>query len=221
MFENAKREYEKLIKARNEYSRIVEERTNLKERYKNAGKGYNEYLLHNDVLYKEELRQAQVSKFRENNYLYTLIQETKPVLQKVFDKYIGKRIGEKTRQKIENEFKEYGLSVYWHCIYYGSSSMIFSVDYIENNSLSYELYLQEGIYDEDGKLEHLNFDDMCCYKVNEYVENIEERMEELERLKEEIKQKEKELNEIIKSHSNLCVSGLKTYDNVYLKETAK
>lgn len=219
MFENAKREYEKLIKARNEYSRIVEERTNLKERYRNAGKGYNEYLLHNDVLYKEELRQAQVSKFRENNYLYTLIQESKPILQKVFDKYIGKRIGEKTKQKIQDELKEYGLGVYWYCEY--SDTFKFTVYYIEDCILEFDLIPSKGIYDENGKLKQLDFENMYCYQVKEYVENIEERMEELERLEEEIKQKEKELNEIIKSHSNLCVSGLKTYNTIYLNTTRK
>lgn len=221
MFENTKREYEKLTKARNEYDRVVEERKGLREKYRNAGKGFDEYLLRNDELYKQELRQARAFKFRENNYLYTLMQESKPILQKVFDKYIGKRIGEKTEQKIQDEFKEYGLSVYWHCTYYGSSSMDFSVYYIENNLLSYELHLREGIYDENGKLERLNFDDMHCYKVEEYVENIEERIEESEKLEEEIKQKEKELNEVIKSHYNLCVSGLETYSTNYVKTTIK
>ena len=171
MFENAKREYENLTEARREYEKIVEERKILKGKYKSIGKEYKEYLLHNDELYKQELRQSRVIKFRKNNYLYVLMQESKPVLQKVFDKYIGKRIGEKIKQKIEDEFKEYGLCVYWHCEW-SSSSMNFSVSYSEDNFLSYELYLREGMYDENGKLKQLNFDDMYCYRIKEYVENI-------------------------------------------------
>lgn len=215
MFENTKREYGKLKKARNEYGRIVEELRELEAECRIQEEGWNEYI----IAHAEKEKQQIKIKFYENNYLYTLMQESKPILQKVFDKYIGKRIGEKTKQKIQDELKEYGLGVYWFCEY--SDTFKFDVYYIEDCLLEFELITREGIYDKNGKLKQLDFENMYCYQVSEYVENIEERMEEMERLEKEIEQKEKELNAIIKSHNNLCVSGLKTYNNVYLKTTTK
>lgn len=219
MFENAKREYEKLTVAKDEYNRLDVQRRNLKIEYKEQGKGWNEYLKQNDLLCEEMRIKEKAIKIMENNYLYVLKQEAIPVLQKVFDKYIGKRIGEKTKDKIRGEFKELGLYVGWYCEY--SSTFKFEVCLSEHNYSSFKLYLYDGIYDENGKLKQLNFNDMICYEVSKYIENAEERIAEMERLEKEISEKTEKLNKIIETHYNLCVSGMEIYDTVYIKKNRR
>ena len=101
MFENAKREYEKLTVEKEEYNRLGVQRRNLKIEYKEQGKEWNEYCKQDNLLCEEMNKLEKIVKFCTNNYLYVLKQESIPVLQKVFDRYIGKRIGEKTKDKIK------------------------------------------------------------------------------------------------------------------------
>lgn len=132
--------------------------------------------------FEDRERAAAVNaELHRQNSRAAFIAEAKTATAATLEKYAGKRIGEKTREKINNE-----LSTLFGCRAYFSSSMhyvtfcnsLFGSDYLEfRRNRAGDHYSQ--FTGTDGKLEKIDTAELYTYSHTTYTPNIEETAAEL------------------------------------------
>lgn len=144
------------------------------------------------------------------------IEETVSALAEIFQKYAGKRVGEKTKAKISAELAEKANSNFYFLDYSSDGLSLYiyrnlpkTNKYIDN-SLRYHVYLRTTnengnnitytIFDTDGKLKKItkeNFN-LCEYKVPEnlveYVENKQKQVDKINSIRKQLEQACNEYN---------------------------
>lgn len=191
----------------NEFKDYIEKSKDLKEK-QDKNTMLEEVLTNNLISIQQELLQIALDYFKEN--------------------YKNKRLGEKTREKYQNEVQdlinknynidiycylkqketynntlEYEISIYYKDYYYNYRLKDEAIIYNVTNDAKYLYYYN--------KIEYIDTNNIDKY-INELYQNMENTKKELETL-------EKELNEKINKYNALCVGSLnyKRYNHVYLK----
>lgn len=102
----------------------------------------------------------------------------------VWNKYEGKRIGEKTKKKIANEIKQTcGVWFSYDTRHYGDSFVFYMANGGGVSLLPYfrelEIFLNGKLFDKDGKAQRITADGAKPCNVGEYVEDVEAHKNEL------------------------------------------
>lgn len=191
----------------NEFKDYMEKSKDLKEK-QDKNTMLEEVLTNNLISIQQELLQIALDYFKEN--------------------YKNKRLGEKTREKYQNEVqdlinKNYNIDVYCYIIQKDTYNntleykiLIYYKDYYYINVLKNESIVYNITNDEEhlyyyNKIEYIDINNIDKY-IDELYQNMENTKKELETL-------EEELNEKINKYNALCVGSLnyKRYNHVYLK----
>lgn len=149
----------------------------------------------------------------KNNYNHRLAADVLPALVEVLKKYNGKKYGEKTREKMGEEFKAMtgcGLYLKW---------MPFSQEC--NNAHIYEM--RDGykrgeeiefftanayIINDDNIIQAQPADAFKLYDYSEYIENPAERVAELAEKKKELGELRNAFNKAVDAYNALTVNGI-------------
>lgn len=156
-------------------------------------------------LTEQYTKQKLMLKLMESNARTTLFYETMPVVIEVWNKYKGKRCGEKTYQKIKDEiFEKTNCHVYLS----GYNNDKFSISYGEYygryNVDAYTTYEHNVLI--NNVIQEITMDDFQNKK--DYVEDIEKRAEELINKYSEAMKKRKELEAVYDEFNILTVDGI-------------
>ena len=171
-----------------------------------------------DKEYKAEALRAARKKILDHNARIALLVEYFPIIIEVLNKYAGKRIGEKTKDKIREEINERtGVSVWIEDNYSrGKITIYHRNNYLVNNEIT--LYARKAesdfyrIYNEEGKLNTLSADMFDYDRTDKYIEDIDgyinRKMQELSEVNAAIKA----LTEKIRAYDSDLPAGFKRID---------
>lgn len=169
----------------------------------------DDYKKENEICKKINMNKIIV-KILENNKKIAMVSELAPVICEEFNRYKGKRYGERTKEKIRNAIQEKsGFSV-WHHKSYFEKIIIYGKNYS-----SYECGHKNGqIITDENIINEISPENIKpLYIINEYVENPEERAAELQKLFSEVIQKQEELKAVISDFNKICVGIEGLYDH--------
>ena len=138
----------------------------------------NEYIKVCDAIYKDKLK----LKFLDDNKKSMLFEDIKPVLAEILTTYKNKQLGEKTRDKIKNDFKnKTGCGIWFEEGAYYSTNKIHIYVLNENGFNSYNEIEINTPYDEpiikDNKI--ISDDISKLYIREKYHENINKSVNDL------------------------------------------
>lgn len=212
------------------YQSVQEEQKELDKQFKEIdykSDEFKDYMEKSNGL-KEKQNKNELLQEVLNNNLISIQQELlKLALDYFKENYKDKRLGQKTKEKYQNEVqdlinKNYNIDVYCYLrqketynntLEYGIS--IYFKDYYYINILKDEAIIYNVANDEEylyyrNKIDYIDTDNIEQY-VNELYQNMENTKKEVETLA-------KELNEKINKYNALCVGSLnyKRVNHVYL-----
>lgn len=202
------KKYDEILKEIND---VTEEIRELREELEKE----SNYTTYNTIQFKIEHLTLKIHILRSNAKI-TLFHEVAPIVLKVLKKYEGKRLGEKTNEKICNEIKELTGCV---TVIRKDSIRIMSSDYYDvefgtrygNDKRKYILV--------DNVIQNVPFEEFeIWYSSMEYVEDIAGRIADLKVAHMEAREKQKELEAACSKFNNLAVGGipsLSMYKNIY------
>ena len=192
----------------NEFKQYIEKSKELKEKLSRNAL-LNDILTNNLLSIQQNLLEIALNYFKEN--------------------YKNKRLGQKTKEKYQNEVKElinknYNIDVYCYLrqkeTYNNTIEYEISInykDYYYSNILGNEKVIYNITNDEEylyyyNKIEYIDTDNIDEY-INELYQKLNNYTEELDTL-------EKELNKKIDTYNGLCIGALnnKRYQHIYLKQ---
>lgn len=153
----------------------------------------------------EKLR--KVVKVLNSNAQVALYAETLPTALEVVNKYVGKRVGKKTEEKIRAEiYERTGIRFYYSTNYWN-----FSKGY----GVTIRAYFKESsMFNADGKLNEIT-EDMLVDPTADYIENPAEYVDEMASKAAAIKVAADKLNEMIDEYNGKAVEGFHHYDRLY------
>lgn len=148
-----------------------------------------------------------------NNYIYRLAAEVLPALVEVLKKYNGKKYGEKTREKMGEEFKAMtGCGIY---LERGTFSRDCNHAHIYEMRDGYkrgeevDFYMQNCyIITVDNFIRAQPADAFKLYDVHEYIEHPTKRVEELAEKKKELDELHTAFNKAVDAYNALTVKGM-------------
>lgn len=175
-----------------------------------------------DVLNKAaqaETRLEKISLILQDNARAALTAENLPIFIEIVNKYKGKKIGEKTRQKIYAEIKDTcNLGFYFGD---GFQSLNFYTISDEGYKLGETITIycnyekHKGIFDEAGKFTGFEVSDFPIHQ--KYFDDPAAAVDRAEALKREIIETSEKLNELIKAYRAGTPDKEKKPDAVYLR----
>lgn len=167
-------------------------------------------------LYVEIEKLEQINTVLLSNYRYAVYKAVMPVICEVMNKYLGKRVGEKTTDKIKNEvYEKTGFRFYWSFAYSTYKINIglgagFSYHdditlYVTWNNVEYNHY---GFFEEELTEDKVEFYD-------NYIEDVESYVNEMKEERSKLKQAMENLNEMIDKYNEKCVGNMHHYSRYY------
>lgn len=198
-------------------------------------KNYEEYQK-NDNKIKQLKKKIKLNNIKiaiiKNNLHYLLKMDFEGIKEKMLDYYENKQIGEKTKEKMRNEIKEYFKNNF--------NVNIACYIYIEKTGYSYKLNFSFGFLDSDGyndytfkygedfkitfeKRKYNNYElVICCYyNINDYIElkdlskKASELFKEYNKTKEKIEKLHLQQKELYHNFSDFLNGSL--YDELKIK----
>ena len=154
-----------------------------------------------------------VQQLLENNKKIALFNDVMPIIFEVLRKYNGKRLGEKTFEKLKNEIKEKtNCSFYIHRNSYHIMPLnkegYTTNEEIEVSPIDYETKLLD-----DNKVQIVTMEELCVIDTVDYIENVSEYADELERLKSKAKELQKELRDICSAYNHAVPAFMEWLDS--------
>lgn len=130
-----------------------------------------------------------------------------PKILEILNKYEGKRVGDKTNKKIQNEI--------WsvtgcHVIFNQMRNIDIWTDYynlLDHRITMYSVYGETNFVEEDGKLKKLNTKMYIMPHEEEYIEDIEEYTNRKMKEVTEINEKLKELRDMVTAYNEDLTEG--------------
>ena len=167
--------------------------------------------LHNELvslyLKRDILEEQQI--VLSSNYEYAVCKFVIPIICEVMNKYLGKRVGEKTTDKIRNEvYEKTGFRFYW------SSQYSCRLSIYNNGNLRIELY----VYWDNNDTNNFFEEKLTEGKIgihDTYVEDVESYVNEMKEERSKLKQAMENLNEIIDKYNEKCVGNMHHYSRYY------
>ena len=161
-------------------------------------------------------------KLLKNNARIALFNELTPVIAEIFNNYINKPYGEKTRSKISDEIKVrtgcrcYIYAEYLHSqrleIYSGSNDYNITIGYPGNSELKFLI---------DNKIQEIKPDQLQLYYIKrDYFENIPAAIKEMKKAYKKAIEKQKELEILCDAFNVFAVDGIeRIYKDKYISPT--
>lgn len=203
----SKIEHDTFSKIQRDHERLRAAALISKEEHDNLAKQFEDEAKHQHYLKAE-------FKVLENNAIAALINEKVPKVFEILQKYAGKRIGDKTEDKIDSEIKDVtglrvsfrysrGISIYFDYPLIHSSSITFYPKYI--NGVAFQQF------DHEGKLNVIKpeFYQLSNY---EYIDDIHKYINDKQAKLIEINEKIQELRTEISDYNKDLVSGFNNID---------
>lgn len=167
---------------------------------------------------KEVERLENLKKIFYNNYYIVLFENLRPVLISVLKKYNGKKAGEKTVEKMQNEIREAsGVYVYFRraCCSQRCFNILASGKLQQNNIDIYASGRKNFILDDNTINGELLADDLYISTYREYIYNPAERLDEIEKARATVEEAKKQYNEAVLNYDNLIVNGFEVLQKIY------
>ena len=158
-----------------------------------------EYAKNNDL--KQVLRRCQIV-YRSNSEKLYVLENIQTVID-VFNKYVGKKCGEKTRQKIVDEVRENGVGMYFNdtCIMFYTGLCGYNRTEVHTKYIDGERYM---ITDNDNKINELSLNMFNLPDEASVIDDVEQYVREKEAEFERLKAMYKELEEAVSNYNKNC-----------------
>lgn len=157
-------------------------------------------------LEEKHTKQKLTMKLMQHNARTTLFYETLPIIIEVWNKYKGKRCGEKTYQKIKDEiFEKTGKKVWLGGFHNDTFHILDGFAYANGYEVKAYTKYEHNILI-DNVIQEITMDDFQDGK--QYVENIEVRVEKMLKVYKEAMEKKKELEAVYSLFNALTVDGI-------------
>ena len=165
----------------------------------------------------EVKRLENLQKILYNNYYFTLFENLRPILISVLKKYNGKRAGERTIEKMQNEIKEgAGVRVYFKRHVFSLKCETLEIQGAPNSNITiYTKYRKPIIFEDNIINGEILADDLCIEGYSEYIENPAQRLEEIEKARATVEEIKKQYNVAAKKYNNLIVDGFEEVEEIY------
>jgi hypothetical protein len=180
------------------------------ERFKNRKALTNDL---NALLRKENYLHL-VLKLQRYNLQVAALEELKPVIIQILEKYKNKQYGPKTRDKISNEFKEltgFNISFFDKNFY----TEIHVINYDYHFSLNIDSDNDHKVL-ENNRIQVITADHLRMYNVNEYINDIPAYIEKLKEAYTALQEKYKEFDALAHAYNDLCVGNVERVSYCYL-----
>lgn len=180
------------------------------ERFKNRKALTNDL----NALSRKENYLHLVLKLQHYNLQVVTLNELKPVIVKILEKYQNKPYGPKTKDKISNEFKEltgFYISFFDKNFY----TEIYVVDYDHHFSLNIDSDNDHKVL-ENNRIQVVTADHLRVYNVNEYINDIPAYIEKLKAAYNNLKEKYKEFDALAHAYNDLCIGDVERVSYCYL-----
>lgn len=146
----------------------------------------------------------------QSNYEYIVCKTVVPVICEVMNKYLGKRVGEKTTDKIRNEvYEKTGFR-----FYFSSSYSTCKLNIHSNYSLNVDLYVNWT----DTNVRFFFVEELTEDKIyirEDYVEDIPAYVKQMREERQQLKQAMENLNQMIDKYNEKRVGDMHHYNRYY------
>ena len=149
----------------------------------------------------------------KNNYNNRLAAEVLPALVEILKKYNGKKYGEKTKEKMGEEFKTMtGCGLYLERYTFSpkcNSAHVYEMRDGYKHGEEIELFTANAyIINDDNIIQAQPEDAFKIYDYREYIENPAERVAELAEKKKELDELRNAFNKAVDAYNALTVNGI-------------
>ena len=149
----------------------------------------------------------------KNNYNYRLAADVLPALVEILKKYNGKKYGEKTQEKMREEFKAMtGCGLYLKRFTFSqkcSNAHIYEMRDGYKQGEEIEFFTANAyIINDDNIIQAQPADAFKLYDCREYIENPAERVAELAEKKKELDELRNAFNKAVDAYNALTVNGI-------------
>lgn len=159
-----------------------------------------------ETLYKKECYLNLVLKLQRYNLQVAALEELKPVIIQILEKYQNKQYGPKTKDKIRNEFKEltgFYISFFDKNFY----TEIYAVDYDHHFSLNIDTDNDHKVL-ENNRIQLVTADHLRVYRVNEYINDIPAHIEKMKEAYTALQSTYKEFDGAMHKYNELCKGSI-------------
>ena len=166
----------------------------------------------------EENRVNKIAAILNDNARAAFTAENLPAIIEVINKYTGKKIGEKTREKIRAEIETATGCGFWFASDFGSITFY---DKTRGNWRPYEVTLyisyskRDQLFDENGKFTGLTLDDLPIYQ--KYFDDPAGAVDKAEALKKEIEAEAEKINNLIAAYTATTPSTAAHPDRIWIR----
>ena len=180
------------------------------ERFKNRKAITNDL----EALSRKENYLHLVLKLQRYNLQVAALEELKPVIIQILEKYQNKQYGPKTKDKIRNEFKELtGFYIsFFDKNYY---TEIYVIDYDHHFSLNIDSDNDHKVL-VNNRIQLIEADHLKVYRVNEYINDIPGHIEKMKQAYSTLQEKYKEFDAAMHNYNELCRGDVETVPYCYL-----
>ena len=224
------KKYKELINEYNEiYNRTdkrdaYEKMQERNEAYEAAGANIEERKALNakyDAQDAEQENTKNYLKILKNNILYTMKEELTPQIITVVNSYTGKKLGEKTQEKLNSELKAINQEFNIH-----AGGKAFYITYKNNPTFSLELnfttdknngYNYFRLTDAENKVNTITPDMLFSYDVSRYIENINEFCQNQKTSALKIADAYKQLSKTVSEYNQQYAYGGKLFETIHLQ----
>lgn len=168
------------------------------------------------TLYNEEIKQKVKQKVLYHNARTSLFFEVLPTIIEVWNKYEGKRHGEKTSEKIRDEICERTNCRIYLTGYKNDTIVINHKDYYFGNFYEVKVYLK---YDHDmlidNVIQNISMDDFQTEK--KYIDDVDKYVHNMIIMYRQAQEKRKELENMYSEFNKMTVDGI---EGLYMTRTS-
>ena len=155
----------------------------------------------------------KIGSILKNNYNHRLAADVLPALVEVLKKYNGKKYGEKTQEKMREEFKAMtGCGLYLQRFSFSqkcNNAHIYEMRDGYRHGEEIEFFTNSNnIISEDNVIQAQPADAFKLYDYHEYIENPAERVAELAEKKKELDELRNAFNKAVDAYNALTVIGI-------------
>ena len=161
-----------------------------------------------------------IREIMRDNLRYSLAVAGLEVLKEIMRKYDGKAYGEKTAQKIFDEMKSHGLTVFFERSFCSVASNLIEINYFNDRGFTSDYKNKGKIYvdhdtpfiDKDNKINYQAFE--VATVKGSYCEELTKRAKAIIKAKSKLEKATAAAFAIQEEANELLPSGLKSFDNI-------
>lgn len=152
---------------------------------------------------------SKVVAILRNNYKLALATETLPALLAILSRYNGKQAGERTREKMREDFKaQTGCNLYIGRSYAGCKIAIYEQG---GESIEITAYKDGAPIDENNTIRATETEKLFIY-LNDYIDNPAEAIKKMDELKKRAEALREEYRATVTAFNDLAVDGIRQLD---------